>query len=79
MIHGWIDSSMGRFLKWSRNQISPIHEKTPIGLSFEDIKDSLKMLLSKGKKEKEILSVLEKEMETKIKLSELRKWRKQLL
>jgi DNA mismatch repair protein MutS len=78
-ILGWSDTSTGRILKWTKTAPVQIHEIQNKNSCFEEIRDSLKMLISKGKKEKEILEILEAETEKKIKLSELRKWKKQVL
>ena len=77
-IYGWVDTSNGRILKWSRKSLPQIHEISTKQICFENIKDSLKFLLSKGKKEKEIINALEMETESKIKVSDLRKWKNQI-
>lgn len=95
-IHGWIDSSAGRILNWSRinsansqnknremnsenssNSQNKNHEmNSDNSCIFTEIKDSLRLLMSKGKKEKEILQALELETDSSIKLADLRKWKK---
>jgi len=77
-IEGWVDTSTGRTLKWSRT-LSP-QQKIPEPIdNFALVKDSLKIQIVKQKKEKEIQQNLEHEFTIKIKLSELRSWKKRLL
>jgi len=76
-IRGWLDTSNGRVLDWSKNLPVKKHE-TQHGVNFEEIKDQLKILLSKGKKEKEILAALTAETGHEIKVGELRKWKKNI-
>jgi hypothetical protein len=78
-IHGWIETSVGRTLKWTKNAPVEIHETQSANSCFEEIRESLKMLLSKRKTEKEILVILEAETGNKIKAGDLRKWKKQLV
>jgi hypothetical protein len=77
-IHGWIDTSTGRILNWSRtNSQTKKHEmNSENSCIFAEIRDSLRLLMSKGKKEKEILQALELETDSTIKLADLRKWKK---
>jgi len=82
-INGWVETSVGRTLKWTKNNpvicVPENHETQNTNSCFEEIRDSLKMLLSKRKTEKEILATLEAETGNKIKLGDLRKWKKQLV
>jgi DNA mismatch repair protein MutS len=77
-IHGWLEKSTGRVLSWSKNVVPVIHEKPRKNSCFDEIKDSLKFLMSKRKTEKEIIQILEAETEQKIKVSDLRSWKKLL-
>jgi len=80
-IHGWIDTSTGRSLHWTKHEkkdASKNHETQNTKSCFEEIRDFLKLQMSKGKKEKEILAALEAETGTQIKLSELRIWKKKI-
>lgn len=78
IIEGWVDTSAGRQLKWSRNQTTP-NKKTESQIDlFELVKESLKILIINQKKEKEIRDKLENEFNIKINLTDLRKWKKQI-
>lgn len=79
-IHGWVDTSTGRTLNWSKTppEIQENHEKEEKNVKFMQIENSLKTLLSKRKTEKQILEVLKMETETEITISQLRAWKKQI-
>jgi hypothetical protein len=80
IIEGWIETTMGRLLKWSE-PLQQNRKPKPIEmeLDFNTIKDRLRICLSKSLKEKDIINMLEKETGTKITISNIRKWKKRLL
>jgi hypothetical protein len=80
-ILGWQDTSEGRELRWQ-----PIVEinsqpliKTTTDERFDMIKERLSVLMSKGKKEKELLQILANEFTIQIKTAELRAWKKRVI
>ena len=77
IINGWKDTSFGRNLEYTRVEKKEILNNTDIDF-FPDIKDKLKLLYSKKKKEKEILLILKADFGIEAKNSELRKWKKRL-
>ena len=82
-IHGWVDTSQGRTLQWSLYEAiatAPV----PLGTAAEeqdqeDLQQRLKILLSRGKKEKEILLIIQNEFDPEFKLGTLRKWKSKLI
>jgi DNA mismatch repair protein MutS len=78
LIEGWIDTSTGRKLKWSRPE-KKIESEPSVINKFELIKTDLKILIMKQKKEKEIQQNLENTFGFKIKLTEIRSWKKDLI
>lgn len=76
-ILGWKDTSLGRILEVTRNTKQPTEtEKKPD--VFLEVRDRLKEIMAKKKKEKEIIEALNSEFGLKVTISELRKWKKLL-
>ena len=80
-ILGWMDTSEGRELRWqliAEEINSQKQTKNATDERFDMIKERLSILMSKGKKEKELLQILANEFTIQIKTSELRSWKKQI-
>jgi len=77
LIKGWRQTSFGRILEFER-LMEQEEQKQTISDRFPLVKDRLKLLLSKKKKEREILSSLNSEFGLEATISELRKWKKRL-
>jgi DNA mismatch repair protein MutS len=80
-ILGWQDTSEGRELRWQLAEINsqPTSKTDSTDERFDMIKERLSILLSKGKKEKELLQILANEFTIQIKTSELRAWKKRVV
>ena len=76
-IIGWMDTSEGRTLSWRIVKKTVVHEKPED--NFEIVQERLKILISKGKKEKELIQILGNEFTIQIKTAELRAWKKKLI
>jgi len=76
-IIGWKDTSLGRVLEFKRTIVEKPIEKVKTDI-FDDIKDTLKISISKKKKEKEILQSIYSEFGLEATISDLRSWKKRL-
>jgi DNA mismatch repair protein MutS len=81
-ILGWMDTSEGRELRWKLTEeinSQPLSKtKNTTDDRFDMVKERLSILMSKGKKEKELLQILANEFTIQIKTAELRSWKKQI-
>jgi DNA mismatch repair protein MutS len=68
-IQGWKDTSTGRELGWTRS---------PKVDMADQVKDRLRILVSKKTKEKDMIAILAAEYDCTVTVSELRIWKKQL-
>ena len=76
-ILGWKDTSFGRVLEFKRT-VPQLEQPVAVYDILDDIKDKLKILLSKKKKEKEILLSINSEFGLEATTSDLRSWKKRL-
>ena len=79
LITGWRDTSEGRQLKWERVTAPAVASvAAPADDCFDMIKDDLRILISKHKKEAEMITRLSITTGRSVSTSELRKWKKRL-
>ena len=76
-IIGWLDTSFGLELEFRHNEKKTMTIENKVDV-FNDIKDSLKILLGKKKKEREILNSFKLEFGLEASVKDLRDWKKRL-